>query len=110
MSGGQWDYLQYRLRDVWEEVEELIEKSGQPKTEDELKEESWHGIDWYEKYPEDKFHSEFPEEVLEEFKKGVEAIKLAQIYMQRMDWLLSGDDGEESFLSRLKEDINDLNK
>jgi exonuclease VII small subunit len=110
MSGGHWSYIQHRLTDVWEEVEQIIEKSGQPKTEDELKEESWRGIDWYEKYPEDKFHYQFPEEVLEEFKKGVEAIKLAQIYMQRMDWLLSGDDGEESFLRRLKEEINDLNK
>ena len=110
MSGGHWSYIQHRLTDVWEEVEQIIEKSGQPKTEDELKEESFYDVDWYEKYPEDKFHSEFPEEVLEEFKKGVEAIKLAQIYMQRMDWLLSGDDSEQSFLSRLKEDINDLNK
>ena len=48
------------------------------------------------------------EEVIEEFKKGAEIIKLAQIYMQRMDWLLSGDDGEESFLERLKQDKEKL--
>jgi hypothetical protein len=28
--------------------------------------------------------------------------------MQRMDWLLSGDDGEESFLKRLDEDLKKL--
>ena len=27
-----------------------------------------------------------------------------------VDWLVSGDDGEESFLKRLKEDLDQLNK
>jgi len=108
MSGGHWDYIQYRFTDVSEDIEKLIEKNGQPKSEEELKEETWHGSDWYEKYPEDKFHYKYPEEVIEEFKKGAEIIKLAQIYMQRMDWLLSGDDGEESFIERLKQDKEKL--
>ena len=29
--------------------------------------------------------------------------------MQRMDWLISGDDGEESFLRRIEEDLEKLN-
>jgi hypothetical protein len=28
--------------------------------------------------------------------------------MQRMDWLLSGDDGSESFLKRIDEDLKKL--
>ena len=35
-------------------------------------------------------------------------LKKATIYAQRIDWLVSGDDGEESFLSRLKEDLEQL--
>ena len=108
MSGGHWDYLQYRLTDVSEDIEKLVEKNGQPKSAEELKEETWRDYGWYEQYPEDNFHYEYPEEVIEEFKKGAEIIKLAQIYMQRMDWLLSGDDGEESFLERLKQDKEKL--
>ena len=108
MSGGHWDYLQYRLIDVSYDIEKLVEKNGQPKSAEELKENSWRDDDWYNKYPEDKFHYKYPEEVIEEFKKGVDIIKLAQIYMQRMDWLLSGDDGEESFISRLKQDKEKL--
>jgi exonuclease VII small subunit len=108
MSGGHWDYLQYRLTDVSEDIEKLVEKNGKEKTKEELKEETWRGPDWYEEYPEDNFHYEYPEEVIEEFKKGAEIIKLAQIYMQRMDWLLSGDDGEESFIKRLKQDKEKL--
>jgi len=104
MSGGHWDYLQYRLADVSEDIEKLVEKNGQLKSAEELKEERWHDNDWYEKYPEDKTHYEYPEEIIDEFKKGVEIIKLAQIYMHRIDWLLSGDDGEESFITRLAKD------
>jgi hypothetical protein len=33
---------------------------------------------------------------------------MAQVYAHRVDWLLSGDDGEESFLRRLAEDLKNL--
>ena len=84
MSGGHWEYLQYRFFDVAEDVKKLIEKNGKEKTKEELKEESWRDNDWYEKYPEDKFHYKYPDEVIEEFKKGADAILKAQVYMQRI--------------------------
>ncbi len=108
MSGGHWQYIQYRFTDVSDDIDELIEKNGKPKSEKELKEESWYDPDWYEKYPEDLNHHEYPLEVIEEFKKASQAIKIAQVYIQRMDWLLSGDDGEEAFLRRIKEDLEKL--
>jgi hypothetical protein len=108
MSGGHWDYIQYRFTDVAEDIEKLVAKNGQPKSAEEIRENSWHDDEWYNKYPEDRYHYKYPPEVIEEFKKGAEIIKLAQIYMQRMDWLLSGDDGEESFLERLKQDKEKL--
>ena len=49
-------------------------------------------------------------EVLEEFKKGLEILKKAAIYAQRIDWLLSGDDGENSFKRRLKEELDELER
>jgi hypothetical protein len=108
MSGGHWDYIQYRFTDVIDDIERLIEQNGKPKTEEEIKEERWYDNDWYEKYPEDLNHYEYPQEVIEQFKKAAEAIKIAQVYMQRMDWLLSCDDGEESFLRRIDEDLKQL--
>jgi len=108
MSGGHWDYIQYRFTDVVEDIKSLIEKNGREKTKEEMKDEGWRDPDWYEKYPEDKFHTKYPDEVIEEFKNGVEVIKKAQVYLQRMDWLLSGDDGEETFLERLKKDLDNL--
>ena len=56
-------------------------------------------------------HIEFEDpEVLDELKKGLEILKKAAIYTQRIDWLLSGDDGEDSFKRRLKEELDDLER
>jgi hypothetical protein len=109
MSGGHFDYIQHRLTEVIEQIKDEIQKSGKPKTKDELKDEFWRDDEWYAKYPEDLNHHKYSDEVMDEFNKGVELISLAQIYMQRIDWLLSGDDGEETFLERLKEDKDKLN-
>ena len=109
MSGGHWDYLQYRLTDVAEDIDKLIKQNGQPKTDEEVKEDRWRDDEWYDKYPEDKFHYKYSDEVIEQFKVSSIMIKKAQIYMQRMDWLLSGDDGDESFLTRIDEDLKNLN-
>jgi hypothetical protein len=35
-------------------------------------------------------------------------LRKAAVYAQRVDWLLSGDDGEETFLERLKKDLDKL--
>jgi len=110
MSGGHWDYVQHRLTEVVEDVVREIERNGKEKTKEERKEEGWKDPDWYEKYPEDKFHHKYPDEVIEEFKKGAKIIAEAQVYMQRIDWLLSGDDGEESFLKRLKQELLKINE
>jgi hypothetical protein len=108
MSGGHWEYIQHRVSDIAEDIDELVEKNGKPKTKEEL-DESWHDPDWYKKYPEDLNHYEYNEQVIEQFKKAAEAVRIAQVYIQRMDWLLSGDDGEESFLRRINEDLKKLN-
>ena len=108
MSGGTFDYQQYRIREIANRVEYEIAVSGTPKTERELKEESWRNDDWYKNYPEDLNHYALPDEIMAEFKKGYEILRKAEIYAQRMDWYLAGDDGEDSFLERLREDLEIL--
>lgn len=39
----------------------------------------------------------------------VPIIKKAKIYLDRIDWLLAGDDGEDSFLKRIVEDLEKAN-
>ena len=108
MSGGAFNYDQYKIGYIADEVEQYIRKNGKEKTAKELKNEGWRDPDWYKKYPEDKFHYKHPDEIIEEFKKAVEALRIAQIYAHRIDWYMSGDDGEESFIKRLKEDLDKL--
>jgi hypothetical protein len=110
MSGGAFDYNQYKIGYMVDQIEETVVKNGVEKTPEDLKNEGWRDPDWYKKYPEDLFHYKYPDEVIEKMKEGIKVLKKAQIYAQRIDWLLSGDDGEESFLRRLEEELNELNK
>lgn len=96
MSGGYFDYTQYQINRIADEVEQLILTNGQKR---EYK-ESW----------EDEYHYEYSPEVIEKFKEGLILLRKAQIYAQRIDWLVSGDDSEESFFSRLEKELDDLNK
>ena len=47
---------------------------------------------------------------LRKFKMAIKYLKIAQIYTKRIEWLLSGDDGEDSFHERLREELEDCNK
>jgi MoxR-like ATPase len=107
MSGGAFDYNQYKIGYIADQIEEVIVKNGLEKTPEELK-NNWIDPEWYKKYPEDLFHYKYPDEVIEKMKEAVKALKIAQEYAQRVDWLLSGDDGEESFLSRLEENLKKI--
>ena len=108
MSGGRFDYDQYRIRNISDSIESVIEKNGAKKTERELKDEGWRDPEWYDKYPEDMYHYKYPDEVIEKFKEAVDILRKAEVYAHRIDWLLSGDDGEETFLKRLKEDLEKI--
>lgn len=107
MSGGAFNHNQYHINMIADEIEQLILDNGRLKTVAELKEESWKDKEWYERYPEDLYHYKYPDDIVEEFKKGVEHLRLAYIYAQRIDWLISGDDGEDSFRTRLKQELNE---
>jgi hypothetical protein len=109
MSGGRFEYDQYKIGYIAESIEQEIRRSGKPKTRQELKEESsWRGSDWYERYPEDLNHYKYSDAVIEEFKRAVYYLRKAQIYAHRVDFLLSSDDGEETFLERLNEELKKL--
>jgi len=64
----------------------------------------------YEYYEDGNYYPDYEERTIEEFRKGIMALRKAQIYAQRIDWLISGDDGEDSFHERLKEELDELNE
>lgn len=80
MSGGHFDYDQYRISRIADDIEIYTESN---------------------KY-------NFNEDVLRHFRDAVLSLRKSQVYAQRIDWLLSGDDGEESFLKRLDEELQKL--
>lgn len=94
MSGGHFDYHQYRIREIADNIEDIIQKNGKKK-EYEI-EYSWENENYYE----------YPPEVINKMKEGLDILRKAEIYAQRIDWLISGDDGPETFLKRLQEDLN----
>jgi MoxR-like ATPase len=107
MSGGAFDYDQYKIGYIADQIEHEIEKSGRSKTKEEIKND-FRDPSWYERYPEDLNHYQYPDDVLDEFKKAVKALRIAEVYAHRIDWLLSGDDGNESFIRRLKEGLENI--
>jgi len=54
------------------------------------------------------YKSNFSEDTLAKMKFATVILKMAQIYVERIDWLISGDDDEETFHERLAEDLSEL--
>lgn len=59
----------------------------------------------YEEYEDGEYYPEYSEETIKEFRNAIDALRRAEIYAQRVDYLICGDDGEESFHSRLKKEL-----
>jgi len=92
MSGGHFQYQQHSIMDIAEDIERIIEGN------DDESINEWG----------DKRGRGYSPEVIEKLKEGVEILKTAFVYAHRIDWLLSDDDGEESFLERLEEELKEI--
>ena len=106
MSGGYYDYQQYNIDRIAEDVKDVIVKNNVEIPN--RKHESWD----YDKdgnlYDWAKYYYCYEPKTIEKFKEAYRKLKEAYIYAQRIDWLLSGDDGEDSFHKRLKSDLEEL--
>lgn len=113
MSGGHFDYKQYQISMIIDELQEVINNNKVEKTKEQLHNmfffyNTEDADAYFEKYPELKLHSNYSDEVIEEFKRGLHYLKLAYIYTQRIDLVVSGDESEEAFFKRLKEELKEL--
>lgn len=94
MSGGTFDYQQFRLQDIAERIQEEIDHNHiRPEW---CSADDWNGQKWTDK-------------TIAEFRKAIKLLYKAQVYAHRIDWLLAGDDGEDTFHERLKEDLEKNN-
>lgn len=94
MSGGHFEYQQYRINDLACEVDRLIATNA-----DQTKNDFG-----------DTIGRNYTPETIAEFQKAVIALRISEEYVQRIDWLVSGDDGEETFHQRLKEGLRKINE
>lgn len=104
MSGGHFDYKQYEIDVIADSIQHKLDIQGKELPEDMR----WYNKEWYNEYPEDRFYPTYSPQVQEVMRTAVKKLREAAIYAQRIDWFLSGDDGEESFIKRLSEDLEKL--
>jgi hypothetical protein len=79
MSGGYFDYEQCRMQNMADRLASVIETND-----------------------------EYSDKTLAEFSKGLATLRAAAVYLERIDFLLCGDDSEESFHERLRHDMDKL--
>jgi hypothetical protein len=87
MSGGYFDYRQYQCEEMADRVERLIASNGKPN--------EWGDV------------RNYPEDILARFQMTVDALRRVEAMLTRVDWLVSGDDGEDSFRRRWAEDVGE---
>lgn len=80
MSGGTWDYVQNKLMHIAVDIELETERQN------------------------------YEEETLQNMAEAVNVIRCAAIYIERIDWLMAGDDDDDSFNRRLKEQLSKLRR
>ena len=83
MSGGHFDYIQYRITDAAEEIRSIIAENSYGYTV----------------------------ETLAKFKVAADTVDKASKMLQRVDWLVCSDDGEDNFHTRWEQELeNDSTK
>ncbi len=104
MSGGTFNYDQWHIQQIADQIEQTIIEAGrritQTSDDNEYRRYSFEEMDEY--YP--KFNSK----TLGIMKRAVYVLRMAYIYAQRVDWLLAGDDGEDNLEERLQMELSEL--
>jgi hypothetical protein len=92
MSGGRFDYKQYELAYIADEIEHVIIKNY----DNSLNE-------WG-----DTVGKHYNEATLERLREATRYLRVAQVYANRIDYLLSSDDDEDSFHTRLELELSEV--
>ena len=80
MSGGTFDYNDAHITMIANEIEQQIVENPQ----------------------------ELTPETLKVFQAALNHLRKAAVLVHRIDWLLAGDDGEDTFHKRLNDDLRQL--
>ncbi|MDP2862235.1 MAG: hypothetical protein Q8N95_05530 [Desulfobacterales bacterium] len=89
MSGGHFDYAQDRIGYIADEIERIISVNDNIEKDQYGDDVGYH----------------FPQDIIDKFKDAVKTLKIAEAMVQKIDWLVSGDDGEDSFRERWGKEV-----
>ncbi len=53
---------------------------------------------------------ELSDDTIDAMKEAFRQIRIAEIYAERVDWMMSCDDSEECFRERIKEDLTEFER
>lgn len=93
MSGGHFGYDQHKIEDIACEIEQLIS------TNDSTEKDKYG-------YPKGR---RYAPEIINHFREAAITLRRAGIMANRIDYLVSDDDGPESFIRRWDEELSELN-
>lgn len=65
---------------------------------------------YYDRYPDEADVLELSDETINAIKEAYRQMRIAEIYATRVDRMMSGDDSEESFRERIKEDLAEFER
>lgn len=82
MSGGHFDYDNYRLTEIADSLDSLVLTNS--------------------KKDEYGYSRDYPPEILDIFKKAEQDCRQLERILHEIDYLVCGDTGEETFLERIK--------
>lgn len=81
MSGGHFNYGQFNIESIADEIDSLIDAN-----------------------------TIYSDETIEKFRLAEKTLRQAAIMVNRIDWLVCDDDGEDTFHARWKEDMAALER
>ena len=92
MSGRHFDYQQFTISDIENQIQELIDNNNSTALDE------WGA----------KIGRGYSPETIAKFEKAVACLQQAFVYVQRIDWLVSRDEGEDTFHERLADELQKL--
>ena len=80
MSGGHFDYKEHHIQDIISSIEVLIQNNKMP----------------------DEFGWNYSDKTILKFKEAIGLLKKAHDLVYHIDYLVIGDDGEDTFWEQVK--------
>lgn len=91
MSGGRFEYKQHHIQDIIDGIQNVLDSQNKP-----------------EKADSDYCFQKYSPETIKKFQKAIKTLKKAYMMAHTIDYLLCGDDAEDSFNERWKIELKKL--